>query len=210
MKNHFFKAPFIILITSLLFALALIHQKNKKSPKPIANPTPVISTLSNSHSKPSNCETQLFTRTLLPNRLSQFIKLLNQKGAHLRDLNDFTIKTKDWTVRKQLALQTGINYSWIQIHSELAELLQCGLHQIDAQMLHFSQWNHRDPFTSEIMNQKILSTSDSENLLINIQGWQAGNYDPIVERYNIDLASIDAWIKSAKLNPAPTLSYHID
>ncbi len=209
MKNHFLKIPLLILVTSLLFALALIHQRKANPKQPIYISNTTTDTLSKTHPKWPKDESRFFTRQLLPNRLPSFIKLLNQKGAFLKDLNDFRIKSRDWPFRKQLALQTGVNYSWIQIHSELANIMQCGMNDLDAQMLHFSHWNYQNSFTGAIMNLTTLSEANAESILIDLLGWQAGNYDPIVERYKVDFANIESWIAYAKLNSHP-LSYSTD
>ncbi|MEM8908121.1 MAG: hypothetical protein AAGD05_09775 [Bacteroidota bacterium] len=208
MKNTTLKIPILILSLSLLFAFALVWFSAPFQ----GNPTQVTCAPTISSPKLSPFaqvldDAALFSRQIIPDRLNQFLQLLNTRQAQLKNLQDFYLKTKDWTFRRQLALQTGIEESWILVHTELADLLQTGMHPIDAQMLHFAHWNTRCPFSHRVINLDLLAQADSEKILMTLQGWQAGNRDPEVERYKIFHTHIQQWIRAAQQQPTTPISY---
>ena len=189
MNLHFTKVPFLIIASSLLISALMIWtcQYNKD-----------IQTTSLAQQQVFDSAT-LFTKTVIPNRLTHFLQKLNQKGAQIKNQNDFRIKTQDRNYRIQLAHQTKIDTNLILVHYELATLIHSGLSELDAQILHFSHRNYQNPFTGKTFNPKTLATANSESILMNIQGFQAGNWNPMVQSYKVDLATIESWIQSASL-----------
>lgn len=182
MKYNSFLLPTAIIFVSLFFALTLLHIK------PIPNPQPILDLKT------------LSTQSIIPNRLPHFIKLLNNHGAYIKDQQDFQIKTQDHNYRFQLSHQTNIDTNLILLHHELATLHNAGLNEIDAQLLHFAHRNYQCPFTGQTINPQLLATSNPESILMDIQGFQAGNLDPMAQTYQINLSTIESWIQSTKQN----------
>ena len=180
MKYNSSQLPTAIILVALIFSIALIHIK------PISKTQSTIGLKS------------LSTQNIITNRLPHFIKLLNDHGVNIKDEQDFQIKTQDRNYRYQLSHQTKIDTNIILLHHELARLQNSGLNEIDAQILHFAHRNYQNPFTGETFNPETLATSDSESILMNIQGFQAGNWNPMVQSYQVDLATIEFWIQTAK------------
>ena len=175
--------PILIILSSLLFSALMIWAcRHNKQLEQITH-----------DSKQEIIEAKiLLTKTVTPNRLPHFIKYLNQHGAYLKDQSDFQIKTQDRNYRFQLSHQTNIDTNLILLHHELAILQNSGLNEIDAQFLHFAHRNYQNPFTGQTITPNILSSSNPESILMNIQGFCAGNYNPIAQTYHINLQTINS------------------
>ena len=186
--------PALIILSSLLFSALMIWAcRHNKQLEQITN-----------DSKQEIIDNKiLHSKIVIPNRLIHFINYLNQHGAQLKDQFDFQIKTQDRNYRFQLSHQTNIDSNLILIHHELATLQNTGLNEIDAQFLHFAHRNYQDPFTGQTINPNLLATSNPESILMNIQGFCAGNWNPIAQNYRINLTTIKSWIHSAKQNKQP-------
>ena len=100
--------------------------------------------------------------------------------------------------RQQIHSRLGINSTLLLLHAELADLMQIGMSEIDAQILHFSQRNYKNTFTGTTINVHILSEEDAESILENIGGWISGNDNPIIANYQLSLEEIEKWITKAK------------
>lgn len=180
MKYNSSQLPTAIVFISLIFAATLIHFK------PTSNQQSSIDLKT------------LSTQTIIPNRLSHFIQLLNNQGAHIKNQQDFQIKTQDRNYRFQLAHQTNIDTNLILLHHELATLQNSNINELDAQLLHFAHRNYQNPFTGQTINPKFLVTTNPESILMDIQGFQAGNPDPLAQSYQINLSTIESWIQTTK------------
>jgi len=187
--THEVQIPVLIILSSLLLSILMVWtcKHNQQLEKITSN------------SKHEIVDTKtLQTKIVIPNRLIHFINYLNQHGAHLKSQTDFQIKTQDRNYRFQLSHQTKIDTNLILLHHELALLQNSGFNEIDAQFLHFAHRNYQNPFTGQTINPNILATSNPESILMDIQGFCAGNYTPIAQNYHINLATINSWIQSAQ------------
>ena len=119
-------------------------------------------------------------RKVKENRVADFVTYLKANGVDVQDTQDFLQKFGRIDARQQLSEQLEIDSFCILVHLELSDLLQLGLSEIDAQMLHFSQWNYTNLFTGEIVNRNILA-----------------NANPIVDQYQIGIPEIENWINAA-------------
>ncbi len=136
-------------------------------------------------------------RKVKEDRVADFVAHLKVNGVDVQDTQDFLQKFGRIDARQQLSEQLGIDLFCILVHLELADLIQLGLSEIDAQMLHFSQWNYTNLFTGEIVNRNILANANPEKLLMDISGWAAGSINPIVDQYQVGIPEIENWINAA-------------
>jgi len=146
-------------------------------------------------------------RPVIKNRIPLFIKHLNSKGLAIKDAPDLLKKLGPVEFRKQIADQFNLDFICLQVHLELADLMELGLSDIDAQILHFSRWNYQNPFTGEIINRKVLADSDPEDLMIDMAGWAAGSMSPIVQDHEIGIPEIQNWIDAAQQADASLIEY---
>lgn len=188
MKYYFPKIPLLIIASSLFLSALIIwsNQYNKQ-----------LETITNNSKSEIVDFKILHAKIVVSKRLVHFINYLNQRNAHLKGQSDFQIKTRDRNYRRQLSHQTNVDTNLILLHHELATLQNSGLDEIDAQFLHFAHRNYQNPFTGQTITPNILASSNSESILMDIQGFCAGNYNPYAQSYHIDLDIIDTWIQSA-------------
>jgi len=140
----------------------------------------------------------LFQKKVIPNRLPNFISYLNQKDISIHNEYELLLLLSNPNARQHIHSRLGIDSTLLLLHAELADLMQIGISEIDAQILHFSQRNYQNPFTGTTINVHILSEADAESILEDIGGWAAGNDNPIIANYQLSLEDIEKWIAKAK------------
>lgn len=142
--------------------------------------------------------TFLFQKKVIPNRLHQYIRFLQSKNIHVQTNYELLLLLSNPIIRKQLANDFQFDAASLLLHAELADLMQIGMTEIDAQILHFSQRNYQNPFTGTTINLHILLESDAESILEDIGGWAAGNENTLVKNYQLSLEEIEQWKTKAK------------
>ena len=140
----------------------------------------------------------LFQKKVIPNRLSNFIFYLNQKGVPIHNEYELLLLLSNPNARHQISSRLGIDSNLLLLHAELSDLIQIGMNEIDAQILHFSQRNYQNPFTGFTINLPLLAEADAESILEDIGGWAAGNQNPLVENYQLSLEEVGDWIEKTK------------
>jgi len=178
MKSNHLLIPATIICLSLIIAITLMSIKKEQKPNHTSVKLDILS-----------------TQAIVPNRVNCFIQVLNNRNAYIKNQQDFLVKTQDRNFRFQLAQQTNIDTNLILLHYEIIQLKNLGLNETDAQMLHFAHRNYQCPFTGITINPTILASTNPESILMDIQGFCAGNEDPFTQSYSINLATIKFWIK---------------
>ncbi len=77
-------------------------------------------------------------------------------------------------------------------------------------MLHFSQWNHQNPFTGEVMNRNTLAHANPEKLMMELDGWAAGSTNRLIQDYRIGFPEMETWINAAQQAGTSTIEYQIE
>ena len=142
--------------------------------------------------------TLLFQKIVIPNRTHHFINLLQSKNIRVQNDYELLLLLSNPITRKRIANDFHLDPACLLLHAELADLLQIEMTGRDAQILHFSQRNHQNPFTGATINRHLLVDADAESILEDIGGWMAGNNDSIIANYQLSLEEIEMWITKAK------------
>lgn len=159
----------------------VIHLQNEKTPSTFTFDT-----------------TFLFQKTVILNRLPQFISYLNSKNIRVDNNYELLLLLSNPIARQQISQQFKIESNLLLLHAELADLIQIGMTELDAQIIHFSQRNYQNPYTGETMNLRILAEADVERLLQDMGGWMAGNGNVLLEGYELSIEEIEVWIEKAR------------
>ncbi len=149
-------------------------------------------------------------REVKENRVANFVANLKANEISVQNAKDYLQKFGSIEARQQLSKQLSIDPLSLLVHLELADLQQLGLSEIDAQMLHFSQWNHQNPFTREVMNRNTLAHANPEKLMMELDGWAAGSTNRLVQDYRIGFPEIETWIKAAQQAGTSAIEYQIE
>jgi len=176
------------IIAGILFLLAAIfvaQQDTSKTNHP--TPTKVI---------PIDT-TLLFQKVVLPNRLAQFRQYLQQYHLRVEDNYELLLLLSNPNTRQQLHHHFQMDTSTLLRHAELADLMQIGMKELDAQILHFSQRNYQNPFTGSTIHLQILAEADAESLLQDMGGWMAGKENALLQNYCLSIKDIEYWIAQA-------------
>ncbi len=188
------KTSVTFILVILLSAFLIFEACQKESLIPVFPKIEQLKSRDNSNDE-NNFNVRL--REVKENRVADFVAYLKTNGINIQNAQNFLQKFDFSDARQQLSEQLGIDSFCILVHLELADLLQLGLSEIDAQILHFSRWNYANLFTGEVMNRNILANANAEKLLMDMSGWAAGNNNPIVEQYEIGIPEIENWINTA-------------
>ena len=140
----------------------------------------------------------LFPKKVMPNRLAQFIQYLNQHEIPVQSNFELLLLFSNPIARKHISHQLQIDSKFLLFHADLADLMQTGMTELDAQILHFSQRNYQNPFTGRTMNIQLLAEADAESILEDMGGWMAGNENLILHNYCLSIEEIETWIIQAK------------
>lgn len=175
-------AGILFLMTAIFVAQQDIYESNNSTS---TNSTPIDTTL-------------LFQKVMLPNRLTQFCQYLQQHHLRADDNYELLLLLSNPNTCHFLHHQFQIDTSLLLMHAELADLMQIEMTELDAQILHFSQRNYQNPFTSSTINLQILAEAEAERILVDIGGWLAGNENPLLQNYCLSIEDIESWIEQAK------------
>lgn len=140
----------------------------------------------------------LFQKKVIPNRLAQFIQYLNHYGIPVQNNFELLLLLSNPTARQNIHLQFQIDTNVLLLHAEIVDLMQIEMTELDAQILHFSQRNYQNPFTGSTMNLQILAEAEAESILEDMGGWMAGNENPFLQNYCLNIENIESWIYQAK------------
>ena len=180
----------LFMLTISIFLLGIcffILPKNKTSPSHNFNNSNTL-TLDT---------TFLFQKKVIPNRLSRFIFFLNQNCIPIQNEYELLLLLANPITRQKISHKLQIANDLLLLHAELADLKQLELSDLDAQILHFSQRNYQNPFTSVTMNLQVLANADAERISEDVGGWLAGNENVLIQNYELSLEGIEDWIKVA-------------
>ncbi len=194
----------MLFVSIFLLGICFIFFSKEKATEAIHSTTPSISKIDT---------ILLFQKKVIPNRLSNFIFYLNQKGIPIHNEYELLLLLSNPNARHQISSRLGIDSNLLLLHAELSDLIQIGMNEIDAQILHFSQRNYQNPFTGFTINLPLLAEADAESILEDIGGWAAGNENPLVKNYQLSLEDIEKWIEQAgtrKFNFVIFFSVRID
>lgn len=145
--------------------------------------------------------TFLFQKRVITNRLPKFIHYLNRHCIPVRNDYELLLLLSNPFVRQRISHQLQVDSNLLLLHAELADLMQIGMTDLDAQILLFSQRNYQNPFTGETMNLQILAEADAERLIQDMGGWMAGNGSALLQNYSLSIEDIESWIDQAKAHP---------
>ena len=140
----------------------------------------------------------LFQKKVIPNRIPKLICYLRSKNIRVGNDYELLLLLSNPITRQRLANDFHLDSTFLLLHAELAGLMQIGMSNIDAQILHFSQRNYQNPFSGTTINLHILSEADAESILEDIGGWAAGNENPLVKNYQLSLEEVEIWIERAE------------
>lgn len=195
-----FTQKLMLLVSILLCGICVFPFPKRKVIKAIHSTTPSISKIDT---------IVLFQKKVIPNRLSNFIFYLNQKGVSIHNKYELLLLLSNPNARQQISSQLRIDSNLLLLHAELADLNQIGMSEIDAQVLYFSQRNYQNPFTGTTTNLQILTDANAERLLEDIGGWMAGNDNPLVKNYKLSLEDIENWIEQAGMVKINLVSFFL-
>lgn len=176
---------FIAGILFLMAAIFVAQQDTAKSNQPTPTEAIPIDT------------TLLFQKVVIPNRLAQFRQYLQQYHLRVDDNYELLLLLSNPNTRQQLHHQFQMDTSTFLRHAELADLMQIGMTELDAQILHFSQRNYQNPFTGSAINLQIIAEADAESLLQDMGGWMAGKENALLQNYCLSIKDIEYWIAQA-------------
>ena len=142
--------------------------------------------------------TLLFQKVVLPNRLVQFRQYLQQYHLRVEDNYELLLLLSNPNTRQQLHHHFQMDTSTLLRHAELADLMQIGMTELDAQILLFSQRNYQNPFTGSTIHLQILAEADAESLLQDMGGWMAAKENALLQNYCLSIEDIESWIYQAK------------
>lgn len=178
------------IILGFLFLLAAIFVAQQDTCKPNSE--------SNIHPPISIDTTLLFQKVVVPNRMAQFIQYLKGSNIRVNSNYELLLLLSNHHVRQQLNHLYQMDSSILLMHAELADLMQIEMTELDAQILLFSQRNYQNPFTGKTMNLQILAEAKAERILQDMDGWMAGNKNPLLQNYCLSIEDIESWISQAK------------
>ena len=144
--------------------------------------------------------TLLFQKVIIPNRMTLFTQYLCQHQIRVSNNYELLLLLSNPNTRLQLHHQFQMDTSILLLHAELADLMQIGMTELDAQFLLFSQRNYQNPFTNETINLKILVESNAESILEDIGAWREGNHYPELNNYHLSVKDVEFWIYQAKVH----------
>ncbi len=183
----------ILLVSTILLIICISISPNSSIEKVKAVPTQSVLV--------HNLDSLLFQKRVIPNRLSHFISFLNQNLIPIHNNFELLLLLSNPIARHRLSQQLQLDDEIFLFHAELADLMQIGMSELDAQILLFSQRNYQNPFTGTTMNLQILADANAERLLDDIGGWMAGNENPIFQQYSLSIEEIESWISQANAFP---------
>ncbi|MFK8005648.1 MAG: hypothetical protein AB8H03_04725 [Saprospiraceae bacterium] len=189
---QFSRTQFQVLVTSIfLLGICCLVLKNPTGHEPVE------SQKSTSLSFDQDT-TFLFQKKVISNRLPKFIHFLKQHCIPIHNDYELLLLFSNPYTRQRVSHQIGIDTNLLLLHAELADLMQIGMTELDAQVILFSQRNYQNPFSGEMMNLRILEEANAERILEDIGGWMAGNENPVFQNYCLSIEDIEFWIDQAK------------
>ena len=201
------KISITLILIILLTAFSIFEACKKETVIPVP---PKIKQLKSRDNSNDEYNFNFPLREVKENRVANFVANLKANGINVQSSQNFLQKFGSIDARQQLSEQLAINPLSLLVHLELADLQQLGLSEIDAQMLHFSQWNHQNPFTREVMNRNTLAHANPEKLMMELDGWAAGSTNRLVQDYQIGFPEMETWIKAAQQAGTSAIEYQIE